>query len=94
MRQKITTSNPFAEVSSKAVPRHERYRYVTRKKTERILAVCDPMWRTIIALARYGGLRCPSEVLSVKWSDVNWESVTARGDGSQDSTPSRQGRAE
>ena len=73
MRQKLTASNPFAEVSAKAVPRHERHRYVTREETERILAVCDPMWRTIIALARYGGLRCPSEVLSVKWSDVNWE---------------------
>lgn len=29
-------------------------------------------WRVIIALARYGGLRCPSEVLRLRWEDVNW----------------------
>ena len=36
------------------------------------MAVCDPNWRTIIALTRFGGLRCPSEVLSLKWSHINW----------------------
>ena len=30
-------------------------------------------WRTIVALCRYGGLRCPSEVLALKWADVDWE---------------------
>ena len=30
-------------------------------------------WRVIIALARYGGLRAPSEVLRLRWSDINWE---------------------
>ena len=27
----------------------------------------------IVALARYGGLRCPSEVLSVRWTDIAWD---------------------
>jgi integrase len=27
----------------------------------------------IFALARYGGLRIPSELLSLKWEDINWE---------------------
>ncbi|MEX2138897.1 MAG: site-specific integrase [Pirellulales bacterium] len=27
----------------------------------------------IVALSRYGGLRCPSEVLSLRWQDVDWE---------------------
>ena len=26
-----------------------------------------------MVLARYGGLRCPSEVLSLRWQDVDWE---------------------
>ena len=30
-------------------------------------------WKLIIALARYGGLRCPSEVLALTWADVDWE---------------------
>ncbi len=30
-------------------------------------------WRVIIALTRIGGLRCPNEVLRLRWEDVNWE---------------------
>ena len=36
-----------------------------------ILEACpDQEWRTLFALVRYGGLRCPSEVLKLKWSDI------------------------
>ena len=27
----------------------------------------------IFALCRYGGLRCPSEVLKLTWGDISWE---------------------
>ena len=30
----------------------------------------------IIALARIGGLRCPSEVLSLQWDDIDWDTGT------------------
>jgi integrase len=30
-------------------------------------------WRTIIALVRIGGLRCPSEVIRLRWKDVLWD---------------------
>jgi hypothetical protein len=30
-------------------------------------------WRLIFALCRFGGLRCPSEILELTWDDVNWE---------------------
>ena len=30
-------------------------------------------WRCILALTRIGGLRCPTEVLNLRWEDVNWE---------------------
>ena len=66
LRRKLIASNPFAEVSSKAAVRQDRQRYVTRVETDRLLDACDPTWRAIVALARYGGLRCPSEVLSVR----------------------------
>ena len=33
----------------------------------------DAQWRLIFALARYGPLRCPSEVLELKWSDIDWK---------------------
>ena len=33
----------------------------------------DAEWRLIFALSRFGGLRCPSEHLALRWSDVDWE---------------------
>lgn len=27
----------------------------------------------IFALCRYGGLRCPTEILALKWSDLDWK---------------------
>lgn len=48
--------------------------FVTREHTQAILDACpDHEWRTIVALARYGGLRCPSEVLSLRWQDIDWD---------------------
>ena len=35
---------------------------------------------TIFALARFGGLRCPSEVLTLKWTDVLWDTNRLRID--------------
>jgi hypothetical protein len=39
-----------------------------------VLEACpDVQWQLIIALARYGGFRTPSETLALRWEDVNWE---------------------
>jgi hypothetical protein len=35
--------------------------------------VPDAEWRLIVALARYGGLRTPSETLALEWLHVDWE---------------------
>jgi len=71
-KRKLIADNPFAEVSAKAVMRQDRQRFITREETDRMLAVCSPTWQVIVALSRYGGLRCPSEVLSLRWQDVDW----------------------
>jgi len=40
----------------------------------KLLVACpNQEWRTIIALARIGGLRCPSELQQLRWSDINWQ---------------------
>ena len=41
--------------------------------TRKVLDACNPTWRIIVALSRFAGLRCPSEVLSLKWEHVNFE---------------------
>ncbi len=38
------------------------------------MAACpDDQWRLIFALARYGGLRIPSEIQKLQWADIDWE---------------------
>lgn len=70
-KRKLIAGNPFEETShSGASP--DKMHFVTREDTQAILDACpDHHWRTIVALARYGGLRCPSEVLSLRWCDVD-----------------------
>lgn len=70
-KRKLIADNPFAEVTAKAVLRQDRQRFITREEADRLLAVCNPTWRVIVALSRYGGLRCPSEILSLRWQDVD-----------------------
>ena len=36
-------------------------------------ACIDAQWRLLFALARFGGLRTPSEPLALRWADVDWE---------------------
>lgn len=32
----------------------------------------DAEWKALIALSRYGGLRCPSEHYALRWGDIDW----------------------
>lgn len=74
-RRKLITENPFESVKSAAIGLRDRQHFVTRPDTDKLLAACPNVdWRTIVGLARFGGLRCPSEVLSLKLTDINWES--------------------
>jgi len=71
----IITKNPF---KSKALPvsvkpNESRFFFITQETAYIVLAACpDSEWRLIFALCRFGGLRCPSEVLSLKWMDIDW----------------------
>ncbi len=74
VRQRAISENPFAEVSHAATGLADRQRFVARDEIAKVLEQCpDHHWRTMVALCRFGGLRCPSEVLSLRWSDVDWE---------------------
>ncbi len=74
-RRKLISENPFDGVNAPATGIKDRQRFVTREETAKVLEACpNHDWRTIVALARYGGLRCPSEVLSLRLDDVDWTS--------------------
>lgn len=71
LKLKLVPENPFADVGGKNHNPPERQFYVTEAATLALLDKATPLWRVIIALARFGGLRCPSEVLSLKWEGVD-----------------------
>lgn len=46
---------------------------MTREHAQKVLdAMPTSEWRLIFALSRFGGLRCPSETLSLTWDHVQW----------------------
>jgi len=70
---RLITENPFDKVKGKKSKPAE-HAEVTGEMYDAVLAVCPSQdWRMILALARYGGMRCPSEVLSLRWQDVLWD---------------------
>jgi integrase len=74
LRRKLIDANPFADLKSTVRANPEKSYFVTSKEADAIFAACpDSQWRLIFALSRYGGLRCPSEHLELKWSDIDWE---------------------
>lgn len=74
VRRRLIAESPFVDVTVKAsMPNRERF--ITADETTKLLDACpNQHWKVIVALARYGGLRCPSEVLSLRWQDVLWDS--------------------
>jgi integrase len=72
-KHKLIDENPFSEVKIPTANVSARQRFIDRSMMQKLFDVANPTWRTIIALARYGGLRCPSEVLSLEWRHVDWE---------------------
>jgi integrase len=67
----LITVNPFARVKTQGSSLKSNVE-VPRESVAKLLKVCDPVWQGIVGLCRFGGLRCPSEVLSLKWEDINW----------------------
>ena len=48
--------------------------FIRRQEAAAVLDACpDAQWRLLFALSRYGGLRCPSEHLGLRWDDIDWE---------------------
>ncbi len=76
MRKRLISENPFAGIKAGDRPNEKRYYFVTTQEAKAILEDCpDAEWRLIFALCRYGGLRCSTEVLRLRWGDVDWENM-------------------
>ncbi len=78
---RLLTESPFAKEKSGSEANPDRHYFVDRHTSQRVLDACpDAHWRMIFALARFGGLRCPSEVTVMTWGDVDWENNRLRID--------------
>jgi len=74
LRKRLIPENPFADLPAPEQVNNTREFFVDRQTAEAVLRACpDAEWRLIFALCRYGGLRCPSEVLRLTWADVDWD---------------------
>jgi len=73
VKARLLAVNPFAGLRCGQWSNPDRYYYVTPAEALAVLAACpDAETRLIFALARYGGLRCPSEILALRWGDIDW----------------------
>jgi len=79
VRWRLAAENPFQGVKGGRQSNESRKRYIPPSVIARALeAAPNASWRAIIVLARFGGLRTPSETFLLKWSDIDWERKTVR----------------
>ncbi len=73
VRRKIIASNPFEHLKSGATA--SKYtRYITPDEIQRIIDACPSAeWRLLFGLARYAGLRIPSESHTLTLADIDFE---------------------
>jgi len=67
--------NPFADLPGGPTPcRYERF--VTAEEIEKVINACPTTeWKVLFGLARYAGLRVPSETHRLTWADVDFETA-------------------
>lgn len=74
VREKLLAENPFEDVAAGTMANPARHVFVTHADTRKVIeAAPNAQWRAVIALARFGGLRIPSEILPLTWGDIVWD---------------------
>jgi len=73
MADKLIDNNPFEDVKAPEQISDDRDFEISPVMTEKILKAASPKYTLISALARYAGLRCPSELAGLRWSDFVWD---------------------
>jgi integrase len=74
----IIGRNPFDGIKSAPVSA-DKSNYITEAVTEQLIKSLPSVhWGVLVALARYAGLRTPSETHALRWCDVDLESSKLR----------------
>jgi integrase len=70
---RLTAENPFAKVKAGSQTNSSRKHFVSLETIAVAIEACpDAEWRLIVAMARYGGLRMPSELVGLTWDRIDW----------------------
>ena len=72
VKDNLLAANPLANLRVPEQVSVDRDFEISLEMTERILNAANPKYRLIVALARYAGLRIPSELIGLRWSEVAW----------------------
>jgi len=74
VRAGVVDRNPFESVPTHTKGNASRQRFISDEDARKVLErLPDPSWRLLFSLARWGGLRVPSEPAALTWADVDWE---------------------
>jgi len=72
--RRLIDENAFTGLKSSPIGNPDRQYFVNRVEIAKVFDACpDAEWRLIVALSRFGGLRCPSEHMALRWEDVHWD---------------------
>jgi integrase len=75
IKHRLIEENPFAEMKDIQVRTNaSRAYFISLAEAQTVLDACpNVQWQLLFALCRYGGLRCPSEHVLLRWKDVNFK---------------------
>lgn len=74
VKWKLIDGNPMAELRTGSQKNSARQQHIDDEQAQSLLAACsNAEWRGIFAMARWGGVRIPSEIRSMTWVDVLWD---------------------
>jgi len=79
--RKLILENPFVKLKLSPQVNADRNQYVPAADVLKVIDGCpDHEWKLAFALARFAGLRVPSEIRGLKWSSIFWDRDRMRVD--------------
>jgi len=73
LRWKMVSENVFEGIRAGGQSNRDRMAFVPADDVAKVIDEANTTeWKALIALARFAGLRCPSEHFALRWEDIDW----------------------
>lgn len=74
VKRKLIAENPFSGLVGTVVSVPERQHFLPRETVDLLLDQCyTAEYRLLLIVARYRGVRVPSEIVPLTWQDMDWQ---------------------